>query len=588
MNKARSGACSRRTVTLFSRLVLSRCLSLHINPFRYLDANSLSFLSEDVFQELGRLERLSLYQNSLTTLPADVFLGLEQLQELSLTNNPDLQCVPANKAKTLDVGTISANKCGCFPVEAVKCEGGVPCMPGELGYTCSTPAPSPVPTPMPTVLPSPAPTASPTRTKTPCLNPNSEAYKCNTNGTEIDLGYCGITDDDLEDVERCLDVFGRDTATRVFLRFNYLTTLPEDLFQGLGNVDRLYLNNNVLSSLPTEIFQSLGNLDILNLNGNSLTYLSGSLFQGLGQLEHLWINDNLLTTLPAEIFHGLGKLNSLDLRLNRDLQCVPINSATTVDVNELASGACGCSLTPLVMCGTGQTCMPGERGFTCLTSAPTPAPVAPGNNTCLDPASEDYLCNTAGTEIDFSYCGITDDNQDEIAACIDVFGRDTMTHMYLRYNYLTAIQADLFEGCGNLEHVYLNDNSLTTVPAEVFQGLEKLNVLNMNRNALAALPGSLFQQKNGNSTGLGQLRELWLNQNQLTSLPAQVFEDLKSLEILDLRLNPDLQCIPDNVAVTEKVDHISSDMCECTPFQAVTCGVGLVCSPGQFGYTCNV
>ncbi|CAM9735669.1 unnamed protein product [Pylaiella littoralis] len=555
----------------------------------YLDANSLFSLPENMFQELEQLERLSFDQNALTTLPAEVFLGLRGLQDLSLTNNPDLQCVPANVASTLDVDTISVDMCGCSPIEAVTCEVGVPCMPGEFGYTCSTAAPSPAPTPMPTGLPSPAPTSMPTRAKTPCLNPTSEAYKCNVNGTELELSYCGITDDDLGDVEGCLDVFGRATATRVFLRFNYLTNLPEDLFEGLGSLDRLYVNNNALNSLPAEVFQALGKLEILNLNGNALTSLSGSLFHGLGQLEHLWINDNLLTTLPAEIFDGLGQLISLDLRLNSDLQCVPANTATAVDVNELASGACGCSLTRPAACDAGQTCMPGEYGYTCATLAPTPAPVAPGNNTCLDPASEDYLCDTAGTEIDFSYCGLTDDSLDEVAACINVFGRDTVTHVYLRYNYLTAIPADLFEGCENLEHIYVNDNSLTTVPAEVLQGLGKLQVLNMNRNSLTALPGSLFQQQIVNSTtGFGQLHQLWLNQNSLTTLPAELFEELGSLEILDLRLNPDLQCIPNNVAVTQNVDDVSYDMCECTPSRAVTCGAGLGCVPGQFGYTCGV
>lgn len=553
-----------------------------------MDANSLYALPEGIFQELGQLEKLSLDQNSLTTLPAEVFSGLGGLQELSLTNNLNLQCVPANVASTLDVDIISGNTCGCFPIEAVTCESGVPCVPGSLGYTCSTPAPSPVPTPIPTGSPSPAPTGLPTATKIPCLNPTSEDYKCNANGTTIDLSYCAITDDDLEDVDRCLDVFGRDTATSVMLRFNYLATIPEDLFRGLGSVDQLFLNNNDLGSLPADIFQALGNLETLNLNGNYLPSLSEGLFQGLGQLEHLWINDNVLTTLPAQVFDGLGALDTLDLRLNPDLQCVPRSAATTVDVNELASGACGCSLTPSLMCGGSQTCASGKYGYTCATSAPTPAPVAPGNNTCLDPASEDYLCDAAGTEIDFSYCGITDDNLDEVAACLDVFGRGSITHMYLRYNYLTTVQGDLFQGCGNVEHIYLNDNSLTTLPAEVLQGLGKLEVLSMNRNALTALPGSLFRQQDVNSTGFGKLHELWLNQNHLTTLPAELFEELGSLKILDLRLNPDLQCVPNNVATTQSVDDTSSDMCECTPFQAVRCGIGLACAPGQFGYTCGV
>ncbi|CAN0345604.1 unnamed protein product, partial [Pylaiella littoralis] len=70
----------------------------------------------------------------------------------------------------------------------------------------------------------------------------------------------------------------------------------------------------------------------------------------------------------------------------------------------------------------------------------------------------------------------------------------------------------------------------------------------MNRDALTALPGNLFQQQIVNSTtGFRQLHELWLDQNYLTTLPAELFEKLRSLDLLDLRLNPDLQCIPNNV-----------------------------------------
>lgn len=540
-----------------------------------------------MFQGLGQLERLSLSQNSLTTLPTEVFSALTALQELSLTSNPGLQCVPSNEATTLEVDDLSSTMCGCFPVGAVTCEDGVFCMPGEFGYTCATPAPTPSPTPGPTASPSPQPTPAPTITRNACLNPSSDAYLCNVNGTELTLDYCGITDDDLEDVATCLDVFGRDDATSVFLRFNYLTALPENLFQGIGHVQEIYLNNNDLRSLSADVFQSLGKLAVLNLNGNALSSLSANHFQGLGQLQHLWLNMNLLSTLPAELFEGLGQLTSLDLRLNSDLQCVPANVADVVETTELYSDVCGCSLRGTILCDAGLTCMPGEHGYTCATSAPTPAPVLPGNNTCLDPASDNYVCSTGGTEIDFSYCGITDDILEDVAACMDVFGRDTIKSVHLRYNYLTSVSEDLFRGLRYVEHIYLNDNELITLPEEVFQGLGELQFLNLNRNSLGGLPGSIFHRQDANSTGPAALRRLYANMNLLTTLPAELFENLDLLETLDLRLNPDLQCVPNNAAVTLEVDDVSG-LCECTPAQAVTCAVGSTCVAGEFGYMCSL
>lgn len=557
---------------------------------RILDSNSLSALPRRIFQELGQLELLWLDNNSLTTLPSEIFSGLGALQELFLQNNPGLQCVPTSSAHYVEVDDIIGSEvCGCTPNGTVMCDDGAFCMSGEFGYSCVTPAPSAAPTPVPTAEPSPAPTPMPTRPKNPCLDPTGGFYVCNANGTELNVDYCGIDDTDMGDVEMCLDVVGRETATRVSMRFNYLTVLPEDIFHGLGHVEELYLGNNRLSSLPTEIFQSLGKLTILSLNGNSLTHLSAGLFQGLGQLQHLRINFNGLTTLPAVIFDGLTVLKSLDLRMNPELQCVPHNVAETVNVTEVASrhGWCGCSLAPAAMCGN-TACAPGEHGYTCATSSPTPAPsaFAPDNNTCLDPASDTYICNTPGTQIDFSFCGITDEDLEEVAACLDVFGRGTMSHLHLHYNFLTRIHADLFQGCGQLEELFLNDNALTSLPAETFQGVGGLKVLNLNRNDLAGLPGNIFQ-KHENSTTPAQLQELLLNMNDLTTLPAEIFEELPLLEELDLRLNPDLQCVPNNSAVNVDVDDdFSPDMCECYPARAVSCTFGAVCLPGELGHIC--
>lgn len=565
---------------------------------RSLDSNSLAALPDGIFQELGQLELLWLDNNSLTTLPSEIFSDLGALQELFLRNNPDLQCVPSSSAQYVEVDDMVAfEECGCTPIGAVACDDNAFCIPGEFGYSCVTSAPSATPTPVPTAEPSPVPTSMPTNIKNPCLNPGGESYVCNgvnANETELNLDYCGMENTDMGDVDTCLDAFGRETMTRVSMRFNYLTALPEDIFHGMGHVEKLFLSNNALSSLPAEILQPLGKLKILDLNGNSITHLSAGLFQGLGQLQELRINSNLLTTLPAELFDGLGLLEWLDLRMNPELQCVPENVAETVDVNELASHhGCRCSLVPTTAaCDARQACAPGEFGYTCVTPAPTPAPFtfAAGNNTCLDPVSDDYRCNTPGgataTQIDFSFCGITDDNLEGVSACLDVFGRGALSHLHLSYNFLTRLQPDLFQGCGRLEHIYLNDNELTTLPEEVFQGVGNLKILNLNRNSMAALPGAVFRQQ-GNSTAPGQLQELLLNMNDLTTLPADIFEDIPLLEELDLRLNPDLQCIPNNNAANVDVDDdFSPDTCRCDPAQGIACSFGEACVPGELGHTC--
>ena len=46
---------------------------------------------------------------------------------------------------------------------------------------------------------------------------------------------------------------------------NGLTSLPLDVFTGLGSLKTLNLDNNRLASLPSDVFTGLNNLDRLDL-----------------------------------------------------------------------------------------------------------------------------------------------------------------------------------------------------------------------------------------------------------------------------------------------------------------------------------
>jgi Leucine-rich repeat (LRR) protein len=66
------------------------------------------------------------------------------------------------------------------------------------------------------------------------------------------------------------------------LSYNQLTTLPENVFNGLSNLQQLGLDNNQLTSLPENAFNGLSNLRTLVLDFNTLMLIGNKTNQELG------------------------------------------------------------------------------------------------------------------------------------------------------------------------------------------------------------------------------------------------------------------------------------------------------------------
>lgn len=104
------------------------------------------------------------------------------------------------------------------------------------------------------------------------------------------------------------------------LSSNSLTTLPENVFVGLDNLQELDLMCNDISTLPENVFLTLYNLQILWLTVNKIRSLPENVFLGLRNLQRLYLAGNELKTLPENIFLGLFNLLSLDLSGNMLIQ----------------------------------------------------------------------------------------------------------------------------------------------------------------------------------------------------------------------------------------------------------------------------
>ncbi|XP_053551122.1 vasorin [Bombina bombina] len=98
---------------------------------------------------------------------------------------------------------------------------------------------------------------------------------------------------------------------------NGISSVEEDNFSGLWDLQLLDISYNKLSSLPDGIFRSLTNLSNLDLSSNYLTEISADTFQGLSKLERLYLNENNIQSIHQDAFKGLESLLELKLKKNK-------------------------------------------------------------------------------------------------------------------------------------------------------------------------------------------------------------------------------------------------------------------------------
>ena len=141
-----------------------------------------------------------------------------------------------------------------------------------------------------------------------------------------------ITTSDLAEIDS-LDLSGMD-----------ITTLYENDFDSLTNLEVLKLKHNNLSSLPAGVFDKLINLKKLDLSHTGLSSLPAGLLDKLTNLRGLNLKGNNLTCLPTIP----GSVTSLELDWPRwtypacrdtgdpDLSPAPLPVEDTTDAADLA------------------------------------------------------------------------------------------------------------------------------------------------------------------------------------------------------------------------------------------------------------
>lgn len=107
------------------------------------------------------------------------------------------------------------------------------------------------------------------------------------------------------------------SLTILGVSFNYLQTLSENTFYGLGNLEQLYLSYNSIDKIHENAFDHLKKLFFINLNLNRIEALSPRMFINLGDLKYLLISGNSISYFVDYTFTNLAKLTILMFDENR-------------------------------------------------------------------------------------------------------------------------------------------------------------------------------------------------------------------------------------------------------------------------------
>lgn len=104
------------------------------------------------------------------------------------------------------------------------------------------------------------------------------------------------------------------TLLDLLLPINRFTSIPQNAFTNLENLNLLQLNYNELNdNIPPQAFSPLWNLETLTLIGCELTVFDRSWVQGMGRLKTLQLAYNRIEELPEGAFNGLWGLELVNL-----------------------------------------------------------------------------------------------------------------------------------------------------------------------------------------------------------------------------------------------------------------------------------
>lgn len=239
------------------------------------------------------------------------------------------------------------------------------------------------------------------------------------------------------------------TETKMLLLgSNLITTVNEEYFQNIPDVNEIHLDRNLIYEVPLNSFALLSELKTLNMRHNRISSLAADVFQGLGKLQRLDLRSNSITLMDPNSFRGLSNLKVLDLYDN-SLRGLPEQIFQGLDALQNV-----------------------DVGSSRLAAIPTNVFRGLGNLTSITLAENAYLSKLKN------------------GMFVEVPALETLK---LQGCPLRDVTAAIFRGLTSLKELHLQNTELHgTVPLGVFENIANLKTLRIDNNHLKSLHESVF------------------------------------------------------------------------------------------------
>lgn len=317
------------------------------------------------------------------------------------------------------------------------------------------------------------------------------------------------------------------------LQFNFLTEIP---FLGhLSSLLVLSLHHNNIDSIDSLALENLPALSILDLHHNRITTILNGTFLNGNKLRHLSLNSNRIASLDSNCLDNLTHLETLRLNRNKLSNLTkdffrPLKRLKTLELsrNRIATIR---SLTFKGLDSLEVLKLQGNRIVSLLDGAFW------------------KLSNMKQLNLD--------NNSITLVSRGWLYGLTSLQQLSLKHNQLMDIEDDSWAFCENLSELDLSHNHLQILRKNAFARLTKLRSLNLEHNNISFIEDGAFKRlsslkklvlnNNGISwtiedmmgafVGLDTLQNLNLTSNLIKSIARHAFKGLEKLDELDLSNN---------------------------------------------------
>ncbi|KAJ0173946.1 hypothetical protein K1T71_010092 [Dendrolimus kikuchii] len=308
--------------------------------------------------------------------------------------------------------------------------------------------------------------------------------------------------------------------SKLSLSHNVIEEVPGDAFNESTSLTSLDLSYNLITSLTEEPFQNLTNLEILRLNNNRIKDLNGAV-NNLQNLKHLYLRGNQIQNIDVESLKIIIHLETFDVSWNQLEQIKPMMFSR--HWKHLGRH----SVCKIILSENHIASVPNG----------TAKEISARYARHLTRIGVDVL-----TELDLSNNEITDVEYDAFQALVKLISLNLaknkiinfyvnpddlayVKHLNLSGNYITHLYFSSFSSMNNLINLDISHNKLDYIPNHTFTNNNNLKYVNMTHNDLKkvnSLNINMFHPTGG---------MLDLSHNDLTQIKIPYGEGLRLFEL---------------------------------------------------------